>query len=85
MSDSYLLDHLLKLAKLFYSDKEKYCTAFKRGKYFMFGYEKGDEVFLSSVTKPVAIYLSVGVIVENPTEIFSIKKPKIKRRRKHGK
>lgn len=61
MDDKYILERLKKWVPLFYGkDKEKYAFSKKKGDYFYFGYENGDDFVTNKVTKPVAIFLTIG-------------------------
>ena len=63
MDDDYLLKHLREWVPLFYGEQyRKYAVAFKRGKRYVFGFEKGTYANLNMVDKPIAIYLSVSIL-----------------------
>ena len=76
MDAEYILPHLLKWAKLFYSKDKKggsrieYCYAIKKGKYYEFGWKKKDKGECNLIGKPLAMYLSIGEI------------PKLKKKKK---
>ncbi len=61
MDDEYILERLKKWVPLFYGkDKNKYIVSYKKGDYFYFGYENGDDFIINKVSKPVAIFLALG-------------------------
>lgn len=80
MDNEYILKRLKKWAKLFHSDKKKH-VAFKKGKFYCFGYETKDDLIVSILTKPVALYMVTGKQPENEKGKKS-KKKKVRRKRK---
>jgi hypothetical protein len=61
MDDEYILEHLKKWVPLFYGkENAQYAFSKKKGDYFYFGYENGDDFVTNKVSKPVAIFLALG-------------------------
>ena len=61
MDDEYILERLKKWVPLFYGkENAQYAFSKKKGDYFYFGYENGDDFVTNKVTKPVAIFLTIG-------------------------
>lgn len=61
MDAEFICNSLKKWITLFYgTDKKQYIVSYKKGDYFYFGYEKGDDFIINKVSKPVAIFLALG-------------------------
>lgn len=61
MDAEFICNSLKKWIALFYGkDKERFVVSYKKGDYFYFGYENGDEFIINKVSKPVAIFLALG-------------------------
>ena len=64
MDSEYICNHLSKWAELFYADKnKKYCFAEKKGKLYYFGWKKGKKGVTNTISKEVAMYLSIPDII----------------------
>lgn len=67
MNSDYILPKLIKWAELFYGEKRKpYCFAEKEGKDYYFGWRKGKKHITNTISKEVAIYLSIPDVVPKP-------------------
>lgn len=77
MNDDYICQHLIKFIQVLNPGQPGY--SFKKGKRFVFGLFKGDKPNI--VSKQLAIYLSIGIHVDEVKK--KVKKvKKIKRRRR---
>jgi hypothetical protein len=64
MDSKYICNHLLKWAELFYGEKNKpYCFAEKKRKLYYFGWKKGKKGVTNTISKEVAMYLSIPDVV----------------------
>lgn len=61
MDAEFICNSLRNWITLFYgTDKKQYIVSYKKGDYFYFGYENGDDFIINKVSKPVAIFLALG-------------------------
>jgi hypothetical protein len=61
MDNEFICNSLKKWITLFYgTDKKQYIVSYKKGDYFYFGYENGDDFIINKVSIPVAIFLALG-------------------------
>jgi hypothetical protein len=61
MNDEIIIAKLKYWIPLFYGkENAQYAFSKKKGDYFYFGYENGDDFVTNKVTKPVAIFLTIG-------------------------
>ena len=69
MNSMYLKEHLLKFTKLICgAENKETCFSKKvKGKY-IFGYVKNGKKVKNIITKPVAIYIAIGIIKENESK-----------------
>lgn len=60
MNDEMIIEKLIGWIPLFYGkEKAQYAFSKRKGDYFYFGYENGDDFVTNKVTKPVAIFLTI--------------------------
>lgn len=61
MDDEIIITKLKCWIPLFYGkENAQYAFSKKKGDYFYFGYENGDDFVTNKVTKSVAIFLTIG-------------------------
>ncbi len=60
MDSEYILPKLKMYAELMYGKKnKKYCFSRKKGKYYLFGYQKKKKMMINTISKELAIYLCI--------------------------